>query len=108
MENTVTIDIARYNELRDLETETLKGNSLAIYSQWSERRYYTEDQIISDLAGELSSALRNKGELTSDINEMRNTLEMKERYLSKANADLMSFHSMSIWKFMKWKRNQSY
>ena len=93
--NTVLLSLEDYNELRDFKTEIEKGNTFCgwHYGWGSDVRYISTDEAVREMA-ECNKELQDK------IHELNDTIAGKPKEIK-----LKDVYKMSIWQFMKWKRN---
>jgi len=72
MENTVTISLKEYDELRDFQNKTLAGKKFSIkYSIFHTlyQEFYTDNEIIEDLTEKIKKYEENISKLKSEIKE---------------------------------------
>ena len=92
--NTVLLSVEDYNELRDFQKKTSEGY-IEVYGNCGLRTYYTtKDEAIKEIAA------HNK-DLKDELYELQNPPPKVEPSIIK----LRRVKKMSIWQFIKWKRN---
>ena len=95
--NTVLLSLNDYNELRDFQKKISEGY-IEVYGNSGLRIYYTtKDEVIKEIAAHNKDLTDKIGELGGKISRLKH-LEM----FKPTNDD---FKKMSIWQFIKWKRN---
>lgn len=109
--DTVLLDIAVYNELRDFKKEveeSLKESKFAVIEErWGfvfggvcnryTRKYYTENEAVADFEK------RNK-ELETENKEMKDKIE-KSGIKEPVEISINDLKKMSYWQFRKWRKS---
>jgi len=89
-ENTVLLNVEKYNELRDFYNGINEGKFVTIDSCYS-RVYYIEEK-------EVLESLKNKiGRLEKELNNFKKPNEKTINDVKK----------MSLWQFLKWRNKRS-
>ena len=97
--NTVLLSIKDYNELRDFKIEIERNHTLHSWEHtWgSGYTWVTTDEAVKCIAQKNKEASKNVRKLQEKIWDLKHPETKKET--------LESVKKMSIWQFIKWKRN---
>ena len=91
--NTVLLSVEDYNELRDFQKKTSEGY-IEVYGNCGLRTYYTtKDEAFKEITA------HNK-ELQDKIYELNDEIAGKPK-----GKTLKDVKGMSIWQFIKWRKN---
>ena len=96
--NTVNLNLKTYNRLRDFEKNMIENNTINInwYDSNDEYRhgwYFSQSEVAKSFADKNQS-------LVAKINELEKQLAGEPKEIM-----LKDVKTMSIWQFIKWKRN---
>ena len=82
MENTVTISLEHYNELRDFNKAITEGKKLVIKNSWiNPIEYYTDDEVASVLHDRIKFLEKKLDDLKSKHKQESETYEKKQQIL---------------------------
>jgi hypothetical protein len=105
--NTVILNLAEYNALRDFKKELEKGNTYRCldYSQSSyyngvllpSATYISEEEAVKEIAVKNEHLLQEIADLQTEIQKLKNPPKTKEQSIN-------DIKKMSVWEFRKWKR----
>ena len=91
-ENTVTLSLKVYNDLRDFKSEIQKNNAVKIINGWD----FNERLVF---VGEFPKYIIDKNE-----NLVKENNDLRSENLKFYN-ELKDIKKMSIWEFRRWKRS---
>ena len=98
--NTVLLSLKDYNEFRDFKRNS-EDNYIPVWGACRKYYYYTKDKAIKEIAVCNVNLQDEINELNDRIDELENPSPKVEPSIIK----LRRVKKMSIWQFIKWRRN---